>query len=58
MYFKKPNGVIIEANSNHDLDSLKERFTECDANGNEMKAEKPKKPSKKAKKKDEVEDGK
>ena len=47
MYFKKPNGVIIEANSNHDLDSLKERFTECDADGNEIKEEKPKKASKK-----------
>ena len=47
MYFKKPNGVIIEANSNHDLDSLKERFTICDADGNEIKEEKPKKASKK-----------
>ena len=47
MYFKKPNGVIIEADSNHDLKSLKERFTECDADGNEIKAEKPKKASKK-----------
>ena len=53
MYFKKQNGIIIEANSNHDLDSLKERFTECDANGNELKKEKPKKASKKK----EVNDG-
>ena len=45
MYFKKSNGVIIEANSNHDLDSLKERFTECDVNGKEIK--KVKKKSKK-----------
>ena len=47
MYFKKQIGIIIEANSNHDLDSLKERFIECDANGNESKEEKPKKASKK-----------
>ena len=52
MYFKKPNGVIIEADSNHDLKSLKERFTECDANGNEIKKEKPKKASKKKEKKE------
>ena len=32
-YFKKPNGVIIEATANHDLDSLKDRFEECDENG-------------------------
>tara|TARA_R110002072_G_scaffold12259_1_gene53451 strand:+ start:2371 stop:2535 length:165 start_codon:yes stop_codon:yes gene_type:complete len=51
MYFKKPNGIIIEANSNHDLDSLKERFIECDVKGNEIKKEKPKKESKKTKKK-------
>ena len=47
MYFKKPNGVIIEADSNHDLKSLEERFTICDADGNEIKKEKPKKASKK-----------
>ncbi|QDP67941.1 MAG: hypothetical protein Tp1122DCM00d2C27307611_31 [Prokaryotic dsDNA virus sp.] len=42
-YFKKPNGVIIEANSNHDINSLKERFVECDANGNKIKKLKSKK---------------
>ena len=46
-YFKKQDGTIIEVNSNHDLKSLNDRFTECDANGNELKKEKPKKPSKK-----------
>jgi len=57
MYFKKPNGIIIEANSNHDLDSLKDRFIECDVKGNEIKKEKPKK-IKKTLKKDKVKDGK
>lgn len=57
MYFKKPNGIIIEANSNHDLDSLKDRFIECDVKGNEIKKEKPKKIKKKLKK-DKVKDGK
>ena len=33
-YFKKPSGVIIEANESHDLASLKDRFEECDAKGN------------------------
>ena len=41
-YFKKPNGVVIEVTPSHDLDSLKERFEECDANGKELKKEKPK----------------
>ena len=45
-YFKKPNGVIIEATPEHDLASLKDRFVECDANGEEIK----KKEKKKAKK--------
>tara|TARA_R100000656_G_scaffold57458_1_gene44956 strand:- start:165 stop:323 length:159 start_codon:yes stop_codon:yes gene_type:complete len=45
-FFKKGNGTIIEANDNHDLKSLKDRFTECDANGKEIK-----KVAKKAKKK-------
>ena len=49
-YFKKSNGVIIEATSNHDLESLKARFIECDAEGNEIKKEKPK--PKKSKKKE------
>ena len=50
-YFKKPNGVVIEATSSHDLDSLKDRFEECDANGKAVKkAEKKaaKNPSKKS----------
>ena len=48
-YFKKPNGVVIEATPSHDLDSLKSRFEECDANGKAIKVEKKatKKPSKK-----------
>ena len=45
-FFKKGNGTIIEANANHDMQSLKDRFTECDANGKEIK-----KVAKKAKKK-------
>ena len=46
-YFKKADGTIIKVSPNHDINSLKDRFTECDANGNELKKEKPKKPSKK-----------
>ena len=46
-YFKKHNGVVIEAKENHNLASLEDRFTECDANGNELKKEAPKKASKK-----------
>ena len=46
-YFKKPNGVVIEAQPNHDLDSLKDRFEECDANGKAIKKA-PKKAKKKA----------
>ena len=38
-YFKKGNGTIIEANANHDLQSLKDRFEECDENGNKIKKE-------------------
>ena len=50
-YFKKLNGVIIEVTPNHDIDSLRARFEECDINGNAIKKEKPKaKP--KAKKKE------
>ena len=41
-YFKKPNGVIIEAQSNHDIKSLEDRFIECDVDGKELKKEKPK----------------
>tara|TARA_R110000824_G_scaffold27316_1_gene92921 strand:- start:245 stop:406 length:162 start_codon:yes stop_codon:yes gene_type:complete len=46
-YFKKSNGVIIKVAPNHDLNSLKQRFIECDVDGNELKKEKPKKESKK-----------
>ena len=47
-YFKKPNGVVIEVQPNHDLNSLKDRFKECDIDGKELKKEKPvKKASKK-----------
>ena len=51
-YFKKPNGVVIEVTSSHDLASLKERFVECDADGNELKKEKPKVKPKASKKKE------
>ena len=50
-YFKKPNGLVIEATPNHDMDSLMERFEECDANGNAIKKEKPKAKPKASKKK-------
>ena len=36
-YFKKPNGVIIEVQPNHDMDSLRSRFEECDINGKAIK---------------------
>ena len=49
-YFKKPNGVVIEVQPNHDLNSLKDRFEECDVNGKAIKKA-PKKAPKKAKKK-------
>jgi len=46
-YYKKPNGIIIEYDpNNHDQKSLKERFKECDKDGNEIK----KKPKAKKKK--------
>ena len=41
-YFKKADGTIIKVHANHDINSLKDRFTECDAKGNEIKKEKPK----------------
>lgn len=42
-YFKKPNGIVIEFNAGtHDLASLKSRFQECDANGKDLKKDKPK----------------
>ena len=46
-YFKKTNGVIIDETAIHILDSLKERFEECDENGKAIK----KAPKKTAKKK-------
>ena len=55
-YFKKPNGVVIEATTSHDLDSLKDRFEECDANGKAIKKAE-KKADKKPSKKKEVNDG-
>ena len=55
-YFKKPNGVVIEATSSHDLDSLKDRFEECDANGKAIKKAE-KKADKKPSRKKEVNDG-
>ena len=51
-YFKKADGTIIKVSPNHDINSLKDRFTECDTDGNEIKEEKPKKASKKDKKED------
>ena len=47
-YFKKPNGVIIKFQSNHDINSLLDRFEECDKDGN--KIEKKAKPKAKKKK--------
>mgnify|MGYP005819704713 CR=1 len=44
-YFKKLNGDVIQVTADHDIDSLKSRFKECDANGKEIK------PKAKAKKK-------
>ena len=48
-FFKKGNGSIIQANANHDIKSLEDRFEECDANGDKIKKE-VKKVAKKAKK--------
>ena len=54
-YFKKPNGRIVKATPNLDIKSLESRFTECDADGKELKKEKPKEKAKsKAKKVDKV----
>ena len=36
-YFKKLNGDVIQATVDHDIDSLKSRFKECDADGKEIK---------------------
>tara|TARA_R100000781_G_scaffold114777_1_gene86909 strand:+ start:658 stop:828 length:171 start_codon:yes stop_codon:yes gene_type:complete len=51
-YFKKPNGVIVEAAPNHDIASLKSRFVEVDADGKELKKEAPKPKKKSSKKKE------
>ena len=48
-FFKKGNGTIIIANDNHDIQSLEDRFTECDESGQEIKKT-VKKVAKKAKK--------
>jgi len=46
-YFRKPNNsVILYLPKVHDIDSLKSRFVECDANGKDLKKE-VKKPKKK-----------
>lgn len=43
MYFKKDSGIVFEYDKNrHDLNSLKQRFVECDKDGNEVKKEKKK----------------
>lgn len=46
-YFKKANGRLIKYDpANHDLDSLKDRFEECEADGSKMKPEQKKKKDK------------
>tara|TARA_R100000655_G_scaffold73863_1_gene112395 strand:- start:989 stop:1192 length:204 start_codon:yes stop_codon:yes gene_type:complete len=49
-YFKKASGDVFKVLPQHDIKSLKDRFTECDKDGKEIKESKPKK--KKAKVKD------
>tara|TARA_R100000808_G_C2151629_1_gene160770 strand:+ start:107 stop:277 length:171 start_codon:yes stop_codon:yes gene_type:complete len=49
-FFKKASGTIIKVHKHHDIESLKARFTECDAHGKELVVEKSK-PKKKADKK-------
>ena len=45
-YFRKESGSVFKVGKQHDLNSLKERFTECDNLGkNLVKKEKPKKAS-------------
>ena len=53
-FFKKASGMIFEANANHDIKSLEDRFEECDENGGEIKkvVAKPTKKVKKTKKED------
>jgi len=36
-FFKKPNGVVIQVIPTHDMESLKDRFVECDKDGKEIK---------------------
>ena len=51
-FFKKANGMVFKVMPNHDIESLKARFEECDAKGNPIKKEKEKPKAKpKAKKK-------
>ena len=41
IYFKKDSGKVFKYDeTRHDLDSLKERFKECDENGKEKEAKK------------------
>ena len=49
-YFKKPNGMVYKVMPNHDIESLKARFVECDAEGKEIKKDKPKAKPKSKKK--------
>ncbi len=36
-YYKNPNGTLIEYDpNNHDEESLKDRFEECDKDGNKI----------------------
>jgi len=43
-YFKKPNGSVIEYDpQNHDLESLKSRFEECQEDGSPKPKAKKKK---------------
>ena len=48
-YFKKANGMVYKVMPNHDIESLKARFVECDANGNAIKKEEKQKKSNKKK---------
>tara|TARA_R100001594_G_scaffold53947_3_gene87560 strand:- start:54 stop:218 length:165 start_codon:yes stop_codon:yes gene_type:complete len=50
-YFKKPTGIIINVQQQHDIKSLEDRFEECDINGNPVKKVAKKKSSKKGSKK-------
>ena len=50
-YFKKPTGIIIIDQSQHDIKSLEDRFEECDVDGNAIKKVAKKKTAKKGSKK-------